>query len=160
MMSIFKRLFRKNKSCNVSYSVKAYLDKNNELLIIPHALDQDGLLRDINFPTKLSPPHNPAIIGSSLKNSFLFSKKDYTFDELNVQVFTLATGIKSYSKFSRDRQLVMVMFDEPNQSYSFAIWRRVNKGAYISTDEPSTILSGDVSDIELGQALLNSYLSK
>ncbi|OPZ87255.1 MAG: hypothetical protein BWY74_03443 [Firmicutes bacterium ADurb.Bin419] len=140
----------------MSFLVNIYMDKKSNLLFIPTVYDMDGVCRDYNKPVILQNSNNFEEIGSNLKESFLVCKNGrINSREEIVKVFELTTGIKSYSKFSKDRFLVWAEMDQefiyltPCEKDSF--------GAYSPARKKAKKLSSTIENKILGEQVIEMF---
>jgi len=112
------------------FCISIYKDKKENLLIVPQSYDENGICRDMAKFEKLEKPYAKLDVGESVLKNFQACIKEPRIDSKQaVNVYELAVGIKSYSKFSKDRLLVVGLFDASN-GYTFSPWKRYADGSY------------------------------
>lgn len=114
----------------LNYSIGIYKDKRENLLIIPDGFDENGIRRAMNKFRIIEIPYDMKTVGEIVIKVFDEVVKNPHQDAKSaVKVFEIATGIKSYSKFSKDRLLVAGSF-EADKGYIFSPWKRYPDGSY------------------------------
>ncbi len=112
------------------YSIGIYKDKRENLLIIPDGFDENGIRREMNKFRIIEKPYDMKTIGEMVIEVFDEVVKNHYQDAKSaVKVFEIATGIKSYSKFSKDRLLVLGNYSV-DEGYTFSPWKRCPDGSY------------------------------
>ena len=112
------------------FSVSIYKDKKENLLIVPQSFDEYGIRRNMAKFEKLEKPYTELEVGEKVAICFNSCIKEPVIDSKQaVNVYELAVGIKSFSRFSKDRLLVRGLFDASN-GYTFSPWKRCADGSY------------------------------
>src|SRR4051812_34232969 len=115
------------------YTVSIYKDKNESLLLIPTAKTEAGFPVEINKPISMEKPYDNLIVGENVKKCLEISQKEpiqpIHHIKDSVKVFEIVTGIKSYSKFSKDR-LSIVVFMDTEKGITLLSLVRYSDGSY------------------------------
>lgn len=141
------------------YSLGIYKDKNDTIIIIPYVADEHGIRREYNKPITLNKPYQHHIISNAVKESFRVSiETKCQISKQSVNVWQIATGIKSWYKFSKEMLLVDGSFD-PEKGYVFSPWKRQPDGSYSTKGiEKISYTAGlDASDEEIGELVLRAF---
>lgn len=114
----------------MSCGISIYKDKKETLLVIPFASDENGIGRDTEKYILIQKPYDNMVVGEKVINCFLdILKNPYQDSKLSVKAHELATGIKSYKAFSKDRLMISGGYDE-KRGYTFTPWKRYDDGTY------------------------------
>jgi len=141
------------------YSVGIYKDKKGGLLFIPDGFDKNGIGRALNCFKKLEQPYAGNVIGKMVKECLNISKETPTIEDVKAlgNVFKMATGMKGWSKFSKEHLHVVSSLD-PEKGYRFAPLKRVRGGGYLGEKGDPVIEIGlDSSDEEIGEAVIKAF---
>ncbi|MFX4260916.1 hypothetical protein ACOBQJ_01820 [Pelotomaculum propionicicum] len=141
------------------YNVSIYKDKKDNILLIPYVFDEHGIRRKYNKPVTLEKPYQSFVIGKSVRECFKVSiETKCQQSEQAVNVWQIATGIKSWYKFSKERLCVSGKFN-PEEGYTFLPLKRQSDGSY--TPEGIEIIhltAGlDAPDEEIGELVLKAF---
>ena len=109
------------------YVIHVYMDKNNEILIVPYARSDRNLRINVNFPQKMLWQGDAfAELGGKMLEAFQVSitHTGMKNDEI-VNVCAEVTGIKRWGRFSKEYKSVTIRRDEDKQEYGFECrrWR-------------------------------------
>lgn len=139
-------------------TIQALIDKDGVVLLIPYARDEEGIGRNINRPIVLGDYSDLSVLGKNILECFAVSReRRYRREELSEKVYTLVTGIQSFSKFSKDRKCVFVLLN-PSKGYTYKPMRRGSDGSYLSLDNEKYIEIGvDASEEAIGKALIDAF---
>ena len=114
----------------MNYGISIFKDKKENLLIIPQAFDENGIRRDTNKFVIIEKPYTNAIIGEKVFGCFeVIIKEPLQLAKSAIKAHEVATGIKSYKAFSKDRIMVAGSFNQET-GYSFIPWNRYPDGSY------------------------------
>ena len=139
------------------YHISIYKDKKDVILLIPNAKTEGGFSVEINKPVIIEVPYNDVTIGEKVmeclevcKNEPIHSSKD------NIKVFEIVTGIKSYSKFSKDR-LTVTFFVDTEKGFTVLPLVRFSDGSYRPNKEryQEIKLELNATNEQIGVAIIN-----
>jgi len=106
------------------YTISVYKDKQSKIIIIPDAIDEIGLRREANRPIYINELSSNSIIGTAVLESIKGCLATPTIESNKAEkVFSIASGIKSWKTFSKDRFLVSIKF-YPEKGYVFLPQKR------------------------------------
>ena len=164
MKSLLNRIISKisnderDKHKNVFYSISIYKDARGDILIIPQAFDENGVRRDINKSIKVDSPFDVKTLGKAIKESFeIVQKEPFQHSRSAVKVYEIATGIKSWAKFSKEREFVSATYNIEN-GYEFSPWKRFADFSYRPYE--SEVIFKAVSEAnaeEIGKSVVNAF---
>lgn len=141
------------------YHVTVHKDKKDCLLLIPNAKTDAGFSVGINKPTIMEYPYDNVSIGQKVKESLeictkepIYSSKDF------VKVYEVVTGIKSFSKFSKDR-LALEVFMDTEKGFTVLPLVRHSDGSYRPNKEtyPEIMFELSTTNEELGNAIVDRF---
>lgn len=143
----------------MDFSISIYKDKKENLLIVPQVFDENGIRRNSSKYQIIEKPYSPDLIGEKVKKCFDTCINEPTINSNSaVNVYELATGIKSFSKFSKDRLLVRGLFNQ-SSGFTFSPWKRYNDGSY-GLDKGEEIdfkASTNATVEEIGELIIKAF---
>ena len=136
-------------------SVHVYRNNKDEIICIPHVLDEDGILRNVNMPQITS-----VIMGESdIGNKVLTSIKDcigkrFNKEELQIPVYEKASG-KKWGAFFKDSICVIIEMS----SSGYMIYSTTKNNKYKSFEDFQIVrqLPLDSSSKVIGIEVLNAF---
>ena len=144
------------------YTVSIYKDKKDGLLLIPTAKTEAGFSVEINKPIIMEKPFGIESIGEKVNQCFKICEKEpvqpiHHIKEV-VKVFEIVTGIKSYSKFSKDRLLVNVFMDT-EKGFTIMPTVRHSDGSYRPSKEryPEIMLDLSATSEQIGNVIMDVF---
>ncbi len=143
----------------MEYSVSVYKDKKGALILIPTAFDKQGLRRSLDIFKKLEESYDAEVLGETLRQYFQISKNSPVIQDVKSigSAFEMATGIKNWSKFSKDRICVGAGWNL-EKGYRIVPMKRVKGGGYLSEKgDPVVELGLDSSDKEIGEGVIKAF---
>lgn len=144
---------------DLTYSIAIYKDRKENILIIPQAFDEDGVRRDVNKPIVLKAPYEISLLGKCVLESFeAIIKEPYQHSKSAVKVYELATGIKSWTKFAKQRLFVYGSYND-KKGYEFSPWKRYSDFSYRNFENEEIILGAGVNaDVDvIGELVVKAF---
>lgn len=142
------------------YGISVYRDKKGIILLIPHAFDENGVRRGTPRFTPIESPYDKFTIGRKIIESFRVTiNNPYQKAVDAVRTHEIATGIKSYKAFSKNRIMIAASFEKEN-GYTFTPWKRFHDGSYgLDKDDPKIEFKAgiDASEEEIGDLVLRAF---
>ena len=143
----------------MQYRVGIYKDKRETLLIIPKVYDENKILRDLNKPVFLNVPYDFNMIGRTIRKCFeVCAKELFQHSKDAVKVYEIATGVRSFAKFTKERDYVTCLMDAEN-GYKFSPWQRYPDGSYRPID--NSVVNFEVGleaeDEKIGEIIMNAF---
>ena len=155
-------LFSRRPKVKTVYSVDVYIDTKSNILIVPSAKREDGFRVDANHPQKLAWEGNNYLeLGEKFLEAYRVSvthppiKQDEAVD-----VWTAATGIKSWSRFAREHQMVSVVMVKEDPKFKIEFWKRQSDNSFGNDMEdvvPNRELPENATAEEIGHAIIDVY---
>ena len=112
-----------------------YFDKDNNVIIIPTLKDEYGIGRDSMKFIKLQCGYSIKELGSFIIKSLKVSRINEPEDYEKYHVWTEASGIKSYSTFSKKYKMVLVNYRSDQDCYYVSKYKRFSNGAFGLNEE-------------------------
>ncbi len=144
------------------YAISIYKDKKDVLLLLPTAKTEAGFSIEINKPIIIEKPYTNIAVGEKVKECLDISRKEpvqpiHHINEV-VKVFEIVTGIKSYSKFSKER-LSMEVFMDTEKGYTIMPLVRHSDGSYRPSKERYPEIKMDLSATseQIGKAITDTF---
>ena len=138
------------------YHISIYEDKKGSLLLIPNVKTDSGFSIEINKPIILDVHYDNFAIGEKVKECIEISRKEpiHSFKD-RVNVFEIVTGLKSYSKFSKDRFTVTVFMDT-EKGFTVLPLERYSDGSYRPNRKkyPEVILELNATNEQIGSTVI------
>ena len=140
------------------YSISIYRDKKNTILIIPDSFDENGVRRELNKPKIIEMPYDLESIGSNVKDCFYICvNNSFQSQKSAVKVYEIATGVKSWSKFFKDRISVWGELDL-KKGYNFAPFKKSQNSSYAPfSNDISFKVNLDADYKTIGEAVLKAF---
>ena len=139
------------------YFIGVYFDALGTVIMIGNTTYNNGPRIDCGSPVILQPGYSAEDLGNGVKEII---KKEPYFTSADVDlknpVYFKASGIKSYSKFSKKHKLITIRWDDENNDIRFEFWRLLPRNQGYEPDfeavTPQT-LPLQSSALELGSCL-------
>ena len=109
-------------------SVSLYFDKKNNVIIFPLWRDDVGLSRNSIKFTKLEAEFVPTELGIEILESLKISKRN-EYEDINLNAWKEATGLKTWRAFQKKYQSVIVDLVDGKNWY-IAKYRKLKDGSY------------------------------
>jgi hypothetical protein len=141
------------------YQVTVYKDKKDCLLLIPNARTDAGFSVGINKPTIMEYPYDNVSIGEKVRESLKICTKEPIYSSKNfIKVYEVVTGIKSFSKFSKDR-LALEVFMDMEKGFIVLPLVRHSDGSYRPSNEryPDVKLDLNATNEQIGEAIQGGF---
>ncbi|MFD2671459.1 contact-dependent growth inhibition system immunity protein [Marinicrinis sediminis] len=130
--------------------------KHGGIFMFPVGVKPNGVPAGVNKPIVDNSPYTTEQLGKSVKDCFEISiNKKYNSNDFNDPTISV-TGIKSNSKFVKEYSSVDVSFDNTTGYTVRPLFKQKN-GAYSSKEGIQKELPEEVSNTELGQAVLEAF---
>ncbi|WP_374055110.1 hypothetical protein [Rossellomorea sp. FM04394] len=130
--------------------------ENSDIILVPFGIDESGVSRGLKQHEIVS--SDPADIGSRLRKCFgMIENKEYTPDDMKDVDIKRITGDKSEKTFTK-RNLFQTVFLVKQKGFEFEPkTRNTQNNGYTGKGEVSEELKLNVSDDELGKAVLRTF---
>ena len=155
-------LFSRRPKVKTVYSVSVYIDTKRNILIIPTAKNEHGIRMSVNHPQKLVwQGDNYLELGEKFLEAYHVSATHPPIkrDEA-VKVYAVATGIKSWSRFAREHQMISVVMVKEDPKFKIEFWKRQPDNSFGNDMEdvlPTRELPEDATAEEIGRAIIDVY---
>jgi hypothetical protein len=135
-----------------SYLINAYQNKNGDIMLIP-TKPYKGARAGVDLIYHLNASTDMEFVGATLREAFDFCKTkaaDYPYINLEKSI----KGYKSYRKFTQEWLSLNAVLR--GEDYVFYPKKREQRGGYSGLSNDEYVYSLNISDSQLGQALLDA----
>lgn len=143
------------------YDMSIYMDKKDSLLLLPTAKTEVGFSSEINKPISIVKPYDDLAIGEKVKECLEICKNEPILPihhtNQSKKAYEIITGIKSYSKFSKDRLSISVFLDT-EIGYTIMPLVRHSDGSYRPSNRyPEIKLDLTASCNQIGKTVSDAF---
>lgn len=132
--NMFKKQSENKKNYPLVYSVGAYMDKNEVIILNPLAKHEVGYSSSNSKFLLVEPPYTLEEITDKLEETFAICEKEPKWTEgMGENFWEAATGIKSYTTFCKNRIYLGVSKHVDEGYYRFSAHKKYRSSGYLAT---------------------------
>ena len=144
------------------FTVSIYIDTKTNMLIIPSAKNEHGIRMGVNYPQKLVwEGGNYSELGEKFIEAYQVSSTHPPIKRADaVKVFAVATGVKSWVQFAKQRQMICVSMVKEDSIFEIEFWKRQADNSFgndVGDVFPKRELPADATAEEIGRAIIDVY---